>query len=88
MENDRIVVIAATNHELLMERALIRSGRFDTKIRIELPSAEDREGIINIKMRDLKGNQIRAEVVKSVAVKAEGFSGADIDTMVNEMKYL
>lgn len=45
-ETDRIVVIAATNHELLLEKALIRSGRFDLKIKIELPNLEERRGIL------------------------------------------
>lgn len=50
-EMENIVVIAATNRAKLLDDALLRSGRFDTKIRINMPTTEDRVGIIKIHLR-------------------------------------
>ena len=53
IETDNVVVIAATNRVLSIDDALIRSGRFDTKIKISLPKQEEREGIIKIHLRNV-----------------------------------
>lgn len=50
-ENCNIVVIAATNREQLLDKALIRSGRFDTKIKVGLPDEKDRLGVLDIHMK-------------------------------------
>ena len=52
-EIDNIVVIAATNRVLLIDDALIRSGRFDTKIKVDLPKDEERAGIIKVHLRNV-----------------------------------
>lgn len=52
-EVDNVVVIAATNRILLLDDALIRSGRFDTKIKLEMPNASERKGIIQIHLRNV-----------------------------------
>jgi len=52
-ENHDIVVIAATNRPTLLDEALIRSGRFDTKIKIGLPDLQDRVGIMKIHLRNV-----------------------------------
>lgn len=45
-EIENVVVIAATNREKLLDDALIRSGRFDTKIKVNLPDESDRNGVL------------------------------------------
>ncbi len=52
-EIENVVVIAATNREQMLDDALIRSGRFDTKIKIKLPCLEDRHGIIDIHLKNV-----------------------------------
>ncbi len=52
-ENQDIVVIAATNRAQLLDEALMRSGRFDTKIKIDLPNLADRVGIMKIHLRNV-----------------------------------
>ncbi len=51
--NENIVVIAATNRETLLDDALTRSGRFDTKLKINLPEFDDRVGIIKIHLKNV-----------------------------------
>lgn len=50
-ENDKIIVVAATNRILCLDDALLRSGRFDTKIRVELPNDEERKGILLLHLK-------------------------------------
>ena len=50
-ENENVVVIAATNRVLLLDDALLRSGRFDTKIKVDMPSEEERAGIIKVHLK-------------------------------------
>mgnify|MGYP003581491001 CR=1 FL=1 len=50
-ENQDIVIIAATNRANILDEALLRSGRFDTKIKIELPTQEERKGIMSIHLK-------------------------------------
>jgi len=47
-ENENIVVIAATNRIQILDDALMRSGRFDIKVSVNLPDCNDRKGILNI----------------------------------------
>lgn len=50
-ENEKIIVVAATNRVLCLDDALLRSGRFDTKIKVELPNEEERFGIIRLHLQ-------------------------------------
>jgi cell division protease FtsH len=86
-ENDRIVVIAATNREKFIETALLRSGRFDLKIRVDLPNEREREGIARLKMARTK-HSLTDEDFARFAQVTEGFCGADIDVAVNECIFL
>ena len=52
-ENQDIVIIAATNRPTLLDEALLRSGRFDTKIKIDLPDEADRIGIMKVHLRNV-----------------------------------
>lgn len=52
--NHDIVIIGATNRAHLLDEALLRSGRFDTKIKLELPTLEERVGIMKIHLRNVR----------------------------------
>jgi cell division protease FtsH len=82
-ESTQIVVFAASNREKFIETALLRSGRFDLKIKVDLPTREERAGILRKKLEKTKHN-ISEEDIQEFAAKSEGFCGADIDTAVNE----
>lgn len=86
-DSDQIVVIAATNREKFLDFALVRSGRFDLKVKIGMPNKEEREGILRLKLRNLKGSKISEEDLKKFGEISEGLSGADIDAVVNEAVY-
>lgn len=58
-ENQDIVIIAATNRANILDDALLRSGRFDTKIKIELPNQEERKGIMKIHLKKKKRKCIK-----------------------------
>ena len=53
-ENEKIIVVAATNRVLCLDDALLRSGRFDTKIKVELPNEEERFGIVKLHLAKVK----------------------------------
>lgn len=81
-----VIVLAATNRPDMLDPALIRPGRFDRTINIPLPDLKDREEIIKIHMI---GKPISEEVqVEKLARKTVGFSGADIENMLNEAAIL
>ena len=79
---DGILVIATTNQRSRLPGALIRSGRMDKRITIELPDTIDREAIFKLY---LSKNPLLSNIDASqLALKTPGFSGADIKTLVNE----
>ena len=81
-----VIVLAATNRPDMLDSALIRPGRFDRRISIPLPDLKDREEIIKIHMN---GKPIDSGVdVSKLAKKTVGFSGADIENMLNEAAIL
>ena len=81
-----VIVLAATNRPDMLDSALIRPGRFDRRVSIPLPDLKDREEIIKIHM---KGKPIDPSVdVEKLARKTVGFSGADIENMLNEAAIL
>ncbi|KAL4427257.1 hypothetical protein ABPG74_011493 [Tetrahymena malaccensis] len=84
MEN--IVVIAATNRLQLIDDALLRSGRFDTKIKVNLPDEEERKGILQVHLRNKK-QKVNDETLQEIARKSEGLSGADLENVTNESAY-
>eukprot|EP01016_Furgasonia_blochmanni_P040641 TRINITY_DN5202_c0_g1_i12.p1 TRINITY_DN5202_c0_g1~~TRINITY_DN5202_c0_g1_i12.p1 ORF type:complete len:422 (-),score=80.18 TRINITY_DN5202_c0_g1_i12:311-1576(-) len=86
-ENDNIVVIAATNRVLLIDDALLRSGRFDTKIKVEMPTLPERVGIMKIHLRNKK-HHVENVILENIAKQADGFSGADLENVVNECAYV
>jgi len=85
-QNDKIIVLAATNRPDVLDPALLRPGRFDRKIVINLPDIQEREEILKIHCRnkplDSKVN------LREVAERTPGFSGADLANLVNEAAIL
>ncbi|WP_104697542.1 MULTISPECIES: AAA family ATPase [unclassified Helicobacter] len=79
-ENSGIIVIGATNKINVLDEALLRSGRFDRKLLLELPSIEDR---VKILKKHLKNKKIDFDL-HEVAKLCVGFSGAALATLVNE----
>ncbi|KXK08994.1 MAG: ATP-dependent zinc metalloprotease FtsH [Microgenomates bacterium OLB22] len=80
--NDRVIVIAATNRGDLLDSALLRPGRFDRRVLLDYPDVEGRKAILAI---HAKGKPIDDAVNwEKVAKRTVGFSGADIENMLNE----
>jgi len=77
-----LIILAATNRADILDRALMRAGRFDRQIHVELPDLNERKEIFKVHLRPLK---ISAEVnVDFLAKQTPGFSGADIANVCNE----
>ncbi len=80
--NEKVIVVAATNRPDVLDPALIRTGRFDRKVLLDLPDRIDREAILKIHSR-LK--PLAEDVnLKLIAERTPGFSGADLYSLMNE----
>ena len=83
-----VIVMAATNRADVLDKALLRAGRFDRQIYVELPDLEERKAIFAVHMRKLKLNKDKNSegfVDRSfLAKQTPGFSGADIANVCNE----
>jgi cell division protease FtsH len=80
--NDGIIVIAATNRPDVLDNALLRPGRFDRQVVVDLPDIRGREQILKVHMRKVPlGDDVDASVI---ARGCPGFSGADLANLVNE----
>src|SRR3990167_172020 len=80
--NTNVIVMAATNRPDMLDPALIRPGRFDRTVTLELPDIEGRKAIIKIHSRN---KPLASDVdLEKVARRTVGFSGADIENMLNE----
>ena len=80
--NSGVIVLAATNRADILDQALMRAGRFDRQIHVELPELKEREEIFKVHMRGLK---ISGDFdVEFMAKHTPGFSGADIANVCNE----
>ncbi len=85
-QNEQIVVIAATNRPDVLDPALIRPGRFDRRVVLDLPDIEGRKAILGI---HAKGKPFAEDVNWDKAAKRTvGFSGADLENMLNEAAIL
>ncbi len=79
---EKVVVMAATNRPDVLDPALLRPGRFDRRVTIDLPDRRDREEILNIHARQ---KPLGPDVVLSViAERTPGFSGAELYSLMNE----
>jgi len=77
-----VIVMAATNRANVLDKALLRPGRFDRKITINLPNLADREQILRV---HAKNKPLAKDVdFKSLASQTVGFSGADLGNLLNE----
>lgn len=81
-----VIVIAATNRPDVLDPALLRPGRFDRRVVIDLPDINDREAILKIHAR----NKPLADNIslRNVAERTAGFSGADLENLLNEAAIL
>lgn len=85
-DNSGIIVIAATNREDILDPALLRAGRFDRKITVDLPDKEGREAILKVHARN---KTVDSSVdFKNIAKRTVGFSGADLENVLNEAAIL
>lgn len=78
----QVIVLAATNRPDVLDSALLRPGRFDRRVFLDLPDIKERQGILEIHARNKpleKGVDL-----KRVAVRTPGFSGADLENLLNE----
>jgi len=81
-QQEKVIVMAATNRPDVLDPALLRPGRFDRRVVLDLPDRADREEILNIHARK---KPIAEDVnLKVVAERTPGFSGADLYSLMNE----
>ena len=80
--NSGIIVIAATNRADILDKALLRAGRFDRQIHVDLPDLNERKDIFGVHLRRLKLDP--SVDVDTLARQTPGFSGADIANVCNE----
>jgi ATP-dependent metalloprotease FtsH len=80
--NVGVIILAATNRADILDRALLRAGRFDRQIQVEMPDLEERKAIFKVHMKPLKlSDEVHADFL---AKQTPGFSGADIANVCNE----
>ena len=84
--NEGIIIIAATNRPDVLDPALLRPGRFDRQVTVALPDAKAREDILEVHAR----NKVLSKNVHldSIAKRTVGFSGADLENLLNEAALL
>ncbi len=80
--NSGVIILAATNRADILDRALMRAGRFDRQIHVELPDLNERAEIFRVHLRPLKLDQ--SVNTEFLAKQTPGFSGADIANVCNE----
>ena len=84
--NTNIIVVAATNRPDILDPALLRPGRFDRRVTLDLPDLEGRKAILRV---HASGKPLAPEVtLDTVAKETPGFSGADLSNLVNEAAIL
>ena len=85
-QHDKVIVMAATNRSDVLDSALVRPGRFDRRVMVDLPDRNDREAILAV---HAKKKQLAEDVnLRVVAERTPGFSGADLHSIVNEAAIL
>jgi len=78
----QVIVLAATNRPDVLDSALLRPGRFDRRVFLDLPDIKERQGILEIHARN---KPLEKDVdLRKVAVRTPGFSGADLENLLNE----
>lgn len=80
--NSGVIILAATNRADILDKALLRAGRFDRQIYVDLPDLNDRVAIFKVHLRNIKTDD--SLDVETLARQTPGFSGADIANVCNE----
>ena len=80
--NSGVIILAATNRADILDKALLRAGRFDRQIYVDLPDLNDRVAIFNVHLRNIKIDDTLD--VELLARQTPGFSGAEIANVCNE----
>jgi len=84
--NEGVIIIAATNRPDILDKALLRPGRFDRQVTVNYPDAKGREEILKVHAR---GKPLAPDVdLKTIAKATAGFTGADIENLLNEAALL
>ena len=84
--NEGVIIIAATNRPDILDRALLRPGRFDRQIMVNYPDVKGREEILKVHSR---GKPLGPDVnLKTIAQSTAGFTGADLENLLNEAALL
>ena len=84
--NEGVIIIAATNRPDILDRALLRPGRFDRQIMVNYPDVKGREEILKVHSR---GKPLGPDVnLKTIAQSTSGFTGADLENLLNEAALL
>lgn len=81
--NQGVIILAATNRAEILDKALLRAGRFDRQIYVELPELKEREAIFKVHMKNLKYDKKDVDI-SFLAKQTPGFAGADIANICNE----
>lgn len=85
-ENEGIIIIAATNRPDVLDPALLRPGRFDRQVTVNLPDVKGREEILSVHAKNKKLSD--GITLKNLAKRTPGFSGADLENLLNEAALL
>ncbi|MCC3359086.1 ATP-dependent zinc metalloprotease FtsH [Bacillus sp. REN16] len=80
--NEGIIIIAATNRPDILDPALLRPGRFDRQITVERPDVKGREAVLRVHARNKPLDE--SVDLKAIAARTPGFSGADLENLLNE----
>lgn len=84
--NEGVIVVAATNRPDILDKALLRPGRFDRQITVNYPDVKGREDILKVHAR---GKPLGPDVdLKTIAQSTAGFTGADLENLLNEAALL
>ena len=84
--NSNVIVIAATNRPDILDPALMRPGRFDRQVTLDLPDVKGRRAVLDV---HVKGKPLEPEIrLETIAKQTPGFSGADLANLVNEAAIL
>jgi cell division protease FtsH len=84
--NSGVIVVAATNRSDILDNALLRPGRFDRRVQVELPDVKGREQILKVHLRNKKLEE--GVEIADIAKRCAGMSGADLENLMNESAIL
>src|SRR5574344_1702694 len=86
--NEGVILIAATNRPDVLDKALLRPGRFDRQIMVGLPDLRGREAILNVHLKKRKVPLAKDVDVRAIAKGTPGLAGADLENLINEAALL